>query len=59
MVTARPNYSPVQFDPRFKLFHELMSRKVREILLISTPYDAWVMEEDCRLSKPSTTSTGA
>lgn len=51
MVTARPNYSPVQFDPRFKLFHELMSRKVREILLISTPYDAWVMEEDCRLSE--------
>lgn len=40
-----------QFDPRFKLFHELMSRKVREILLISTPYDAWVMEEDCRLSE--------
>lgn len=40
-----------QFDPRFKLFHELMSKKVREILLISTPYDAWVMEEDCRLSE--------
>jgi len=28
-----------------------MSKKVREILLISTPYDAWVMEEDCRLSE--------
>jgi len=40
-----------QFDPRFKLFHELMGKKVREILLISTPYDAWVMEEDCRLSE--------
>ena len=40
-----------QFDPRFKLFHELMSKKVREILLISTPYDASVMEEDCRLSE--------
>ena len=51
MVTTRPNFSPAQFDPRFKLFHELMSRKVREILLISTPYDAWVMEEDCRLSE--------
>ncbi|MCE5336967.1 MAG: phosphoenolpyruvate synthase/pyruvate phosphate dikinase [Desulfobacteraceae bacterium] len=43
--------SAEQFDPRFKLFHELMSRKVREVLLISTPYDAWVMEEDCRLSE--------
>ncbi len=40
-----------QFDPRFKTFHELMKRKVREILLISSPYDAWIMEEDCRLSE--------
>ena len=50
-MTTGANYSPVQFDPRFKLFHELMSKKVREILLISTPYDAWVMEQDCRLSE--------
>ncbi|MDR3568981.1 MAG: PEP/pyruvate-binding domain-containing protein [Syntrophobacteraceae bacterium] len=40
-----------EHDPRFKVFHELMRRKVREILLISTPYDASVMEEDCRLSE--------
>ena len=39
------------YDSRFKLFHELMSVKVREILLVSTPYDAWIMEEDCRLSE--------
>jgi Pyruvate phosphate dikinase, AMP/ATP-binding domain len=39
------------FDPRFKMFHELMGRKVREVLLISSPYDAWIMEEDCRLSE--------
>ncbi len=39
------------FDPRFKLFHELMARKVRDILLVSTPYDAWILEEDCRLSE--------
>ena len=38
-------------DSRFKLFHELMARKVRHILLVSTPYDAWIMEEDCRLSE--------
>ncbi len=38
-------------DSRFKVFHELMPWKVREILLVSTPYDAWVMEEDCRLSE--------
>jgi len=40
-----------EFDPSFKIFHELMAKKVREILLVSTPYDAWIMEEDCRLSE--------
>jgi DNA-binding response OmpR family regulator len=45
------DYSPEQFDPRFKIFHELMAKRVREILLVSTPYDAWIMEEDCRLSE--------
>jgi CheY-like chemotaxis protein len=39
------------FDPRFKVFHELMAKKVRDILLVSTPYDCWIMEEDCRLSE--------
>ncbi len=39
------------FDPHFKLFHELMPKKVRNILLVSTPYDAWILEEDCRLSE--------
>lgn len=39
------------FDPKFKVFHELMARKVRDVLLVSTPYDAWIMEEDCRLSE--------
>jgi len=39
------------FDPRFKIFHELMARKVRDVLLVSTPYDAWILEEDCRLSE--------
>ena len=39
------------FDPRFKIFHELMPNKIRHILLVSTPYDAWIMEADCRLSE--------
>lgn len=38
-------------DSRFKIFHELMARKVRDILLVSTPYDAWMLEEDGRLSE--------
>ncbi|HVO83901.1 MAG TPA: PEP/pyruvate-binding domain-containing protein [Syntrophobacteria bacterium] len=40
-----------EFDPRFKIFHELMARKVREILLVSTLYDACIMEEDGRLAE--------
>ncbi len=51
MTISGRDPSTEQFDPRFKLFHELMSKKVREVLLISAPYDAWVMEEDCRLSE--------
>ncbi len=38
-------------DPRFKIFHELMNHKIREILFISSPYDAWVMEKDRGLSE--------
>ena len=39
------------YDPRFKVFHELMANKIRDVLLVSTPYDAWIMEEDARLSE--------
>ena len=34
------------FDPHFSIFHELMAFKVQEILLVSSPYDAYIMEED-------------
>ncbi len=36
---------------QFSRFHELMKFRVREILLVSTPYDAFVLEEDGRLSE--------
>jgi hypothetical protein len=29
----------------FTIYHELMARKVRDILLVSSPYDAFIMEE--------------
>jgi len=48
-LITKPFFS--ESNSRFKLFHELMARKVRHILLVSTPYDAWIMEEDCRLSE--------
>ncbi len=40
-----------EFDPRFKIFHELMPKKIGEILLVSTLYDACIMEEDGRLAE--------
>ncbi len=38
-------------DFSFKIFHELMTRKVKEILLVSSLYDFCIMEEDGRLSE--------
>ncbi|NOQ46226.1 MAG: response regulator, partial [Desulfobulbaceae bacterium] len=46
-MTAETSLQDINdFDPHFKIFHELMVFKVREILLVSSPYDAYIMEED-------------
>lgn len=37
-------------ENKFTVYHDLMRLKVKHILLVSSPYDAWVMEEDCNLS---------
>lgn len=42
-----PNSTKV---PSLKIYHELMANKVGEILLVSCPYDAFIMEEEGRLS---------
>ena len=39
-----------EFYAHFKVFHELMSIKVRDILLVSSPYDAYLLEEDGSLA---------
>lgn len=39
-----------EFHAQFKVFHELMAHKVREILLVSSPYDAFILEEDGSLA---------
>ncbi len=44
------DFSRYDFDAHVKIFHELMKEKIREILLISTPYDAFIMEEDGSLT---------
>ncbi len=33
-------------DLSTRVFHELMAKRVNEILLVSSPYDAFIMEED-------------
>jgi CheY-like chemotaxis protein len=38
-------------DLSFKVFYELMANRVGEILLVSSPYDAFIMEEDGRLAE--------
>lgn len=42
--------NPKEYDPKFTRFHDLMQFRVREILLVSTPYDSFVLEEDGHLS---------
>jgi CheY-like chemotaxis protein len=39
------------FDLSFKVFHELMAEKVSDILLLSSPYDAFILEEEGRLAE--------
>ena len=39
------------FDPRFKIFHELMRNKVKDVLFVSSLYDFTIMEEDSRLAE--------
>jgi CheY-like chemotaxis protein len=39
------------YEPQFVIFHDLMKFRVREILLVSSFYDAFVLEEDGALSE--------
>ncbi len=38
-------------EPQFSGFHDLMKFRVREILIVSSMYDAFVLEQDGRLSE--------
>ena len=49
-MTQQNSELPNEFYSQFKMFHEIMTIKVREILLISSPYDAYIMEEDRSLA---------
>jgi len=39
-----------EFSTDFRIYHELMACKVRQILLVSSPYDAFILEEDGSLA---------
>jgi hypothetical protein len=41
---------PAEIYTRFNAFYELMAVKVREILLVASPYDAFILEEDGSLA---------
>lgn len=52
MILMTPNATADNsFDLSFKVFHELMSRKVNDVLLACSPYDAYIMEEEGRLAQ--------
>ncbi len=46
----RLRYMDSDFDTHFKVFHELMSNKVMDILLVASAYDAYILEEDGSLA---------
>jgi CheY-like chemotaxis protein len=41
---------PAEIYTRFKAFYELMAVKIRDILLVASPYDAFILEEDGSLA---------
>ncbi|HOO91120.1 MAG TPA: PEP/pyruvate-binding domain-containing protein, partial [Syntrophales bacterium] len=49
-MVPKNNIKYDEFFTRSKVFYELMAIKVREILLVSSPYDAFIMEEDTTLA---------
>lgn len=42
---------PQDPDSSFKIYYELMPKRVKNILLVSSPYDAFIMDEDGRLAE--------
>ena len=51
MLNNYANEKMDDFDLSFKIFHELMANKVTDILLVSSPYEAFIMEEEGRLAE--------
>ncbi|MFW9779007.1 MAG: PEP/pyruvate-binding domain-containing protein [Candidatus Heimdallarchaeota archaeon] len=39
-----------EYRPKYKIFHELMKNRINRVLLVSSYYDSFLLEEDGRLS---------
>ena len=40
----------LEYRPKYKIFHELMTKRINKVLLVSSYYDNFILEEDGRLS---------
>ena len=40
----------LDYKPKYKVFHELMTQRINKVLLVSSYYDNFILEEDGRLS---------
>ncbi|MHA1215127.1 MAG: PEP/pyruvate-binding domain-containing protein [Candidatus Hodarchaeales archaeon] len=40
----------LDYKPKYKIFHELMTKRINKVLLVSSYYDNFILEEDGRLS---------
>ncbi|MHA2339545.1 MAG: hypothetical protein ACXACX_19740 [Candidatus Hodarchaeales archaeon] len=39
------------YEPKFYLFHDLMTKRINDILLVSSLYDNFILEEDGRITE--------
>ncbi|MHA1211798.1 MAG: PEP/pyruvate-binding domain-containing protein, partial [Candidatus Heimdallarchaeota archaeon] len=40
----------IEYKPKYRIFHELMKKRMSNVLLVSSIYDSFLLEEDGRLS---------
>ncbi len=40
----------LDYKPKYQIFHELMAKRINKVLLVSSYYDSFILEEDGRLS---------
>ncbi len=51
MASTKNRNSRDEYDPHYTVFRDLMSFRIREVLLVSSLYDFYVLEEDGQLAE--------